>query len=253
MPRTPRTALNRSSHPAPLPGPDQSVLIHGSMDDALAVVAVGIAVRARLPFAWAEFADPRSELDPSLRSKLAEFAASSLVEVAGVEGLRTPAGLEGSVERLIRSGTLSRDLQVRLDGFLHFPPVVQRLASGLDPAGGHLAILLTGLHVLPERLRSATVARRELHEALHREGISLVATFHGTAPGSLAEAFDRVLRIEASAGGGWRDAVVGLERGPPGQPTPPDERLSSLGRDLRLGAGKWEQPKPTSSRNAVDL
>ena len=235
----------------PLPPVDQSILVHGGSDDALAVVAVGAATRAGLPFAWADFADSRSQLDPTLRQALAALAAGSVIESTAVESLHEPVGLRRSVSGMIRSETLSPELRDRLDGFLQFPPLVQRLASALDPAGGHMAILLTGLQVLPERLRSATLGRRDLHESLHREGISLVATFRGAAPGNLTEPFDRVLRVEASAGGRWTDAVVGLERGPPGQPTPPDGRLLSLAREL--GLDRLSSPRGASGPSDTGL
>ena len=63
-------------------------------------------------------------------------------------------------------------------------------------------------------LVDATFSNAQVHEALHREGVSLLATFFGTPPTTVRDAFDQVYRVEEAGGFHWTYAFVWPERGP---------------------------------------
>jgi hypothetical protein len=190
----------------------RSVLVYGGTESALSALGVSLAHATALPLAWAEFAGASSRIDPSLRPVLERLVLPEGLAAAVPSDLRTVPGGASQASMLFRPDSISPELLQRLDGFLRAPVLFQKLSAEFSDAEGRLAILVSNVDALPRNVLWGTLEDSELHGELHREGITLIATYRGDAPAFLREPFDLVLHVEQPGQRGWRESVVRQEK-----------------------------------------
>jgi|GEM_PF-4845571 len=195
------------------PGEDpQSILIYGSGDAAISMLALGFAQRGRPQFAWANCAGSTHELELRTRELLDVHAGVGRWDSVEPRQLEPQSVRPEAVDDLVEMGTdTSRSLLLNL---LRLPPLLQELVSITPPLSDPVTIVLTRVDALPAGLARDTFGDPSLHDTLHRGRVTLVVTFHGTPALPLLEAFDRVFRIEEIRGKHWADSFVWSERDP---------------------------------------
>jgi len=201
-----------------------SILVHGSRELPVAWTAVGLARKAGPTFAWADCAGGRSHEVAEARSWIeARFGPPALdpVEAAWLR----PADRDRlNLKRVVAAG--GETDQRRLLNHLALPELFQRLTARAIEPDGRGVIVLLHVDALADAVRANTLDTAWLHETLHEEGITLVATARDRAADPLVNAFDQVLRYERAS-----------------RPTEPDGTLT---QEKPLGAGM--EPSATGLR-----
>ena len=177
----------------------------------MSMLAVGFALREHRGFTWANLAErydsrarprPNSwELYPNVR-RCGPIAPRELeVQALPPEAVDRVVHLDSPEERR------------HLLGWLHLPAFLQDLIAFASAGHDILPVVFSHLNAIPVELVDATFSNPQVHETLHREGISLLATFSGTPATTVRDAFDQVYRIEDVGGHHWTDAFVWSVRG----------------------------------------
>lgn len=190
----------------------RSILIHGSGETAMSMLAVGFALQACREFAWAQCGEPARLRGSAMRDAWERYASVRRYGPIDPRELEVQPIRPETVDQVVNP--INRDERNRLVGLLHLPPFLQGLVSAGPGASELLPILFSQLDALPAELVRATFADPQVHETLHRGGVLLLATFHGAPTASLRDAFDQVYRIEDVGRAHWTDAFVWSERGP---------------------------------------
>lgn len=226
----------RARTPLPSPHITESILVYGPDETIVAAVAVGFSLRDQGAFAWADCAGlerESSELAHRLFARGADVEGSNHVNEATA---RPPEWTPGSLRRLLAPG--SRSTEARLANYLELPELYQRLIARLSPRDGRATILLANIDALTPEGRVRLVEPSQIHERLHREGVTLVATCRGAPGYRTLRPFDRVFRVEIPRGRRWSDGFLYVEKGwgagPEAHPWPLREAWDLLGFDPSL-------------------
>lgn len=117
-----------------------------------------------------------------------------------------------AIDDLVVTGTVP-DKRLLLN-LLRLPPLLQGLVTITPPLSTPVAIVLTRIDALPAGLARNTFGDPQLHETLHQNRVTLVATFQGRPALPLLHAFDQVFRVEEVHGKHWAESHVWSERYP---------------------------------------
>jgi len=190
--------------------PEESILVHGEDDIAVSAVAVGFARRAAGSFAWVDFEIPKDGTMSSARLWIEDRSGQPMVETVEPSLLRPSNRDRLALRRLV---TPESNLEnTRLQNHLALPELFQRLAARALTPAGHGVVLLANVDCLPRDLRVNTVETRWIHETLHEEGLSVIATSRAPPSEGLSRAVDRVLRVEVPEGGALADGLITEEK-----------------------------------------
>jgi hypothetical protein len=173
----------------------------------MSMLALGFARRVDRTFAWANFSTSTSGLDGAVRRLFVERTEGRREEHATLSELSMPLKGPHELETFFLPDPGSRDLMDRLKAFLALPELFQTLLGHTVSSKGEGVILLTNVDAVFSAAARRTLELPELHDTLHREGVTLLVTYRGTPPGSLAHAFDEVFRVE-HLGNSWPDALL---------------------------------------------
>jgi len=187
----------------------ESILICGSGDVPMSMLAAGLADRVNPEFAWAQCTDPPAVSDVSLRDLIAKHVRQGTGATVDARQLRRPAFRSEAFDSLVDSG-YDRDLLVDL---LRLPSALQGAVSYPLRDGEQSAMVLARVDALPRPLVEEVFGDRHLHTTLRQVRITLVVTFRGPPVPEVAGTFDRVFGVEENRGSPWLDASVWSERG----------------------------------------
>jgi hypothetical protein len=215
-----------------------SILISGSGESAMSMLALAFARQVDPAFAWANLSPSTSGFEGDVRRLLVDRSEGHVVEQVALDDLATRSARPDGLDRLLMLGPVYEDLVGRFTDYLQLPGLLQTLVCRtLSPNGGG-AILLTNVDAVSPPTAVRALELPHVHETLHREGVTLLATYRGTAPDRLAQAFNEVFRVEQHIGMSWPEALLAAERGGllPGllAPRPLRECWSALGLCARL-------------------
>jgi hypothetical protein len=198
----------------------------------MSMLALGFARRVDRSFAWADFSAPSSALDGTVRQMFLERTEGRRVEHANLVDVAKPAEGSWRFETVLRSDPGSREMERRLRAFLSLPELFQTLLGRTVSEKGEGVVLLTNVDAVSSVAARRTLELADVHDTLHREGVTLLVTYRGTPPRSLTNAFDDVFRVE-HLGKSWPDALLAATQGDllPGllAPRPLRECWSALG------------------------
>jgi hypothetical protein len=178
----------------------------------MSMLALGFARRVDRAFAWAEFSTPGPALDGAVRQMFLERTEGRRIEHATLSELSGSGEGLRELERILTPEPASRDMEGRLKAFLTLPELFQRLLGRTVSPKGEGVILLTNVDAVTPAAARRTLELAGLHDTLHREGVTLLVTYRGTPPGTLANAFDEVFRVE-HFGKSWPDALLAATQG----------------------------------------
>jgi hypothetical protein len=198
----------------------------------MSMLALGFARRVDHAFAWADFSRPSSGLDGAVRRMFVEGTEGRRVEPATLSEPSRPVERPHEVETILAPEPDSRDMESRLRAFLSLPELFQTLLGRTVSPKGEGVLLLTNVDSVTPAAARRTLELADVHDTLHREGVTLIVTYRGTPPESLTSAFDEVFRVE-HLGKSWPDALLAATQGEllPGllAPRPLRECWSALG------------------------
>ena len=197
--------------PPAVPARGVSILISGSGETAMSMLALGFARKVDRAFAWANFSESTRRLNEGVRKMFVERTEGRRVEHASVDGLSTSVEGPRVLRTFLRSDPASEDLESRLEAYLTLPEIFQSLLGRTVSANGEGAMVLTNLDAVPPEVLRKTVELPALHDILHREGVTLLVTYRGSPPSSLDRVFDEVFRVER-LGKNWPDALLAATR-----------------------------------------
>lgn len=201
------------------------------------MLAFGFARRVAPSFAWANFSTSTRALDGASRRMFVEGTEGRRVEYATVHELSTSAEGAHAFESLVRPDPSSTDLEGRLKAYLALPEIFQTFLSRTVSASGEEVVLLTNVDAVASVTARRALEHTELHDTLHREGVTLLVTYRGIPPSTLTRAFDEVFQVE-HLGESWPDALLAATRSKllPGllAPRPLRECWAALGLDPGL-------------------
>lgn len=180
---------------------------------AASMLAVGFALRRGRGFTWANCAQP---WDPGTGLRPSSWELNPNVRRRGPvdpRELEIPSIRPETIDQVVEPDTPEE--RHRLLGLLTLPPFLQDLVSLSRDVKPVPPVVFSHLDALPVELIDATFSNLQVHETLHRGGVSLLATFFGSPTLSVRDAFDQIYRIEDVGGRHWADAFVWSERGLP--------------------------------------
>jgi hypothetical protein len=210
---SPLVPMFAGDRPVRSPTGSQSILVFGSGESAMSLLAAGFAELARPEFAWANCSGSTRGWERWIAELLEGHSTDrSDVEVSPREFRMFDAPAKW-IERLVVPETIPADLRERLDDFARLPPLFQRLVSRFAPPEDRGSVVLTNADAFRSAVVDAALASARLHATLRREGVSLTVTFRGDPPSPVKEAFDQVLRVDSPRGAFWAEARVMSERG----------------------------------------
>jgi hypothetical protein len=218
----------------PEPGPEptaESTLLYGRGETPLLMLAVGLAQRVHPEFAWANCSETSA---PGSDEVVARLTRAHRLEPH--DGPIAPAELERPEvhEAAFTALIASRLYRVPLLPLLRLPSLLQGVVPFPPARGEHPALVLARIDALPASVRTETLESAEVHATLRASGVSLLATYRGSAPTTLQRAFDRVYGIEEAPSLRWADALVWGERGRADVELVPPQPLRELWRQLGL-------------------
>ena len=191
----------------PLPARGVSILISGTGETAMSMLALGFARRVDQAFGWADFSASPSALDGAARRMFVEGTEGRRVEHATVRELSTPSERPPELGTFLTPEPGSREFEGRLRAFLALPDLFQTLLGRTLSPTGEGVILLTNVDAVSSAAARKTLELPTLHDTLHREGVTLLVTYRGTPPSSLSKPFDEVFQVE-HLGQSWPDALL---------------------------------------------
>jgi hypothetical protein len=177
----------------------------------MSMLALGFARKVDRAFAWANFSASTRRLDGAVRKLFVEQTEGRRVEHASPDGLSSTVERPRVLRAFLQSDPGSEDLEGRLEAYLTLPEIFQSLLGRTVSANGEGAMVITNLDAVPPEVLKKTVELRALHNILHREGVTLLATYRGLPPNSLDRVFDEVFQVE-QFGENWPDALLAATR-----------------------------------------
>lgn len=206
-----------------------SILIYGEGETPMAVFASALAREEVGSFGWADCASAPEHPDPGARRVLEESAESASEPTVRPEDLLPPTAGPAAIASWLVRDPLAAEAMARLAAYLRLPAVLQRIVSRVTTVNARAVVVLTNVDALPGPAVERALGLVEVHETLHREGVTLVVTFRGDPSNVLRAPFERVYRVQGHPDQVWQEARVTMERGDPGNAFPPGE---ALGRRL---------------------
>jgi hypothetical protein len=207
---------------AELPGPPfgVSILIWGTGETPMAILASALAQREQAPFTWVHCSEPGERLEEVARRLLVENSATGREEWVDPAEWEPPSGRGATLSDLIVPESISDRDRTRLVAYLALPSLLQRLASRSMTTQGRTSIVLTNIDALVPPIEEKALGRREVHAVLHGEGVTLVVTYRGAPSAHLQKLFDEVYAVDAPQATAWADARITRQRGDPARGTP---------------------------------
>ncbi|MGA8274797.1 MAG: hypothetical protein WB789_09770 [Thermoplasmata archaeon] len=206
-----------------------SILLYGGGETPMAVFASAIAREEVGTFGWADFTAPPEAPEPGARRVLEESSETRHDPPIRAEDLLPPGDGVSAMSTWLVRDPLAAEATARLAAYLRLPSLLQRMVSRVMAANARAVLVLTNVDALPDSLVERALGSVEVHETLHREGVTLIVAFRGTPTDVLRAPFERVYRVEGRPDQVWQEARVTLERGESGDGFSPGE---SLGRRL---------------------
>jgi len=179
----------------------------------MSMLAAGFAELIRPEFAWANCSGSTVGWERWVADFIERRSVGNSTTPVDPREFRVSEVPHPVVERLVIPESLPTEMQERLAEFARLPPVFQRLISKLAAREDPASVVLTNADAFRSPLVEATLANARLHDALHRERITLSVTYRGDPSSTMKEAFDQVLRVDSPRGSAWFDARVMSERG----------------------------------------
>ncbi|MFZ1023999.1 MAG: hypothetical protein WAN87_07685 [Thermoplasmata archaeon] len=186
----------------------------------MSILAGALARRAQTPFAWASCSETEEPLDEQTHRWLAEHSEFEGETAVDPQELEPSRARDPGHSGLLLPESMAEQERIRLTEFLSLPPLFQRLLARTMSAQGQALIVLTNVDALRSRLQEHVLSGASVHRILHREGVTLVATFRGSPTSHLARVFDEVYAVDAPPHTPWADARITRERGDPARGTP---------------------------------
>lgn len=187
----------------------ESILIYGTGDVPMAMLAIGLARNAHVQFTWADCGNLGSTDGEPIHDLMRSYASARSPEAIGTDDLEPPRLHVEAFNALIAT-TNYREFLLEL---LRLPALFQEIVPFPPREDSGHSFILTRVDTLPARLVRDTLQDRRLHETLHRSHLTLVATFRGDPPQALQRSFYRVFGVEETESQQWADAMVWAERG----------------------------------------
>ena len=192
--------------------PDQeyeSILIYGTGDVAMSMLAIGLARNAHEQFTWADCGKSSTPDRDPIHDLMRKYASVHSPESVGTVDLE-PSQLHVEAFSALIATTNYREFLLEL---LRLPALFQEIVPFPPREDSGQSFILTRVDSLPPRLVRDTLQDRRLHATLHRSHLTLVATFRGDPPEALQRSFYRVFGVEETESQEWADAMVWAERG----------------------------------------
>jgi hypothetical protein len=228
---------------------DPPVLVYGTGETGLSILAAALARRQQRPFGWIQCATSEAGLAPAGRRRLEEGSAGHREVVQDPRDLGVPEPQIRPLSQFFLDEPVTLSFEVRLAAYLGMPVLLQRMASQILSGDGRSMIVLTNLDALPLQVAVEGMDRPEVQSTLRREGVSVVATYRGTPPDRLKRTFRSIYRVQAKPGRPWSHARVTFEEGP--HPTcgdPPVDTLGAWVAFLQREGAVLESPSPRLNR-----
>lgn len=187
----------------------ESLLIHGNDPRLTSAFAVGLAARFPGGFVWADCGAASSRGAGELGGVYGRGTELADFDPEDDALFEPPLWARNDLSQLLQPLAPKED--ERLTAFLALPEFFQRALVLCQGTKG--AILLTDVDAGNEGPRTRLLQSHALHRSLQRQGVGLIATCRRDPPGRLSQAFDRVFRVHRPPRGGWREALVAVERG----------------------------------------
>jgi len=197
--------------PAPARERDESLLVYGPDVRLDAAFALALARRRYMAIAWADCARPGRRAIAEALAWVERRLGPPVVGLVDPPLLR-PANFDRAVVLHVLAPARAGE-ERRLLNHLAMPEVFQRLAARAISPDAHGAVLLLHVDNLPEALRPGVLDTARLHETLHEEGLSFLATSQTAPTEATAQAFDTVVRLEPGDSASWASAVLVAQRG----------------------------------------
>jgi hypothetical protein len=221
-----------------------SILLHGSGETPMAVFASALAREQVGTFGWADFTATPDAPDPGARRVLEESSELGRDPHVRVEDLLPPGETASTMSTWLVRDPLAAEAAARLAAYLRLPSLLQRMVSRVMAANAQAVLVFTNVDALSSSVVERALGSVEVHETLHREGVTLIVTFRGTPSDLLQAPFDQVYRVDGQPDQVWQDARVTLERGEPGDGFPPGETLGRRLPWLGLSGSPVEGQRP---------
>jgi hypothetical protein len=172
-------------------------------------VAYALASKADPEFIWTDVRTPGQLLRTSDVLSRQLVPPDRLRVVGATELAPNDREANVAVSTLIRSDEPPSNVQRLLD-FLRLPLPTQRLLETVGPPDRvRVCVLSNGQRILA--LYPSSEAVRPTIRAIVDGGVALVMTFADEAPKGRLE-FDNVLAVDGSVSGGWKGAVLTVEK-----------------------------------------
>jgi hypothetical protein len=186
----------------------------------MAILASALARSAQTPFAWARCSESEVPLDEQTHRWLAENSDGHEPAAVDPQDLEPSLANDVGHSALLDPESMPEQERIRLAEFLALPPLFQRLLARTMSAKGRALIVLTNVDALRSRYPEHVLSGASVHRILHREGVTLVATFRGSPASQLIRVFDEVYAVDAPPHTHWADARITRQRGDPSRGTP---------------------------------
>jgi hypothetical protein len=192
-----------------------SVLIHGSGETAMAVLAAALARQEVGSFGWADCTAAAEVPESGARWVLEEGSEASYAPRVVPDDLLPAHVDDGGIGAWLVRDPAGTETAARLAAYLRLPSVIQRMVARTVSSNARAVLVLTNVDALPGISVDRSLGPIETHETLHREGVTLLVTFRGNPTNILRAPFDRVYRVDGRADLPWQEARVAIERGGP--------------------------------------
>ncbi len=203
----------------PIPYRGLSILLHGQGETALTVLATTLARAEVGSFGWADCAGTQHPSDPAARRVLVDTGGAVAGPSVDVRELSPPSGAAAGIATWLVRDPVAAETAARLAAYLRLPAVLQRIVSRVTSQNARAVVVLTNIDALAGPELDHALGAVEVHETLHREGVTLIVTYRGSPSAILSAPFDRVYHVENDPGLPWRESTVQVERGGPGETT----------------------------------
>ena len=222
----------------PLEGPSSTILI-GDDRVLLNWVAFALASPSDPEFLWTDVRVPGQPIRPTDLLSRTLIPAPRLMVVPTSELAPNERDAGRDVSAVIRSDEAPSDLQRLLD-FLRLPLKTQKMLETVPPGGLPRVVVLSNGHRLLAFYSSPDIVARTVR-AIVASGVAFLMTFADERPKG-REAFDNILHLDGNLTGGWKAAVLTVERWTVGTflttgATHRLDEIPAIGRVLAEGLG----------------
>ena len=197
--------------PSSDPSPVESVYIYGKDETATSTLAVGLALRRRYSFSWADCADRSGDALRNPMTSLARGQSRGTGSRAEGTDWTVPRWAGGALEGLLVPE--KRTDLVSLMSYLTLPGLLQELAARSTSPLGDSAVVLITIDALEAGLRASVFGKSDLGRRLHQAKVALYATSRSRLPRDEISWFDQIFRLEAPDETIWWKTTLTAEKG----------------------------------------